>query len=358
MKTSGMRVSAPGKLVLLGEYAVLFGAPAVVMAVDRRARVTAVPSPLDHWLVSAPGLTEEPGQFAVDPTGSLRWLDERNGQGLEFVEKLFCGWSSSFEPPVEVAPPLALELDTTCFFAAAGGERRKLGLGSSAALTAALASVLVGWTDGGRLPAVDLGWVQQVVALHRAVQGGFGSGIDVAASLLGGVVEFRLDAARRVSIARPLALPANVHLLCVWTGRPASTGGFLERLETRRATNRGLVDGALAMLEEAASGGLAAIGDADGLALLDAVDASWAGFEVLGAAIEMPILSDEHRRIRALAAGCGVRYKPSGAGGGDFGIAFSGDAGRLEELARLAVAAGFSIPGLEIDPAGLREQGM
>ncbi len=32
--------SAPGKLVLSGEYAVLDGAPAICMAVDRRARVT------------------------------------------------------------------------------------------------------------------------------------------------------------------------------------------------------------------------------------------------------------------------------------------------------------------------------
>ncbi len=30
---------APGKLVLLGEYAVLEGAPGLVVAVDRRARV-------------------------------------------------------------------------------------------------------------------------------------------------------------------------------------------------------------------------------------------------------------------------------------------------------------------------------
>ena len=37
-------VSAPGKLVILGEYAVLANAPALVMAVDRRCRAEIRPS--------------------------------------------------------------------------------------------------------------------------------------------------------------------------------------------------------------------------------------------------------------------------------------------------------------------------
>ena len=36
----GFRASAPGKLVLLGEYVVLDGARALVMAVDRRCTAT------------------------------------------------------------------------------------------------------------------------------------------------------------------------------------------------------------------------------------------------------------------------------------------------------------------------------
>jgi mevalonate kinase len=39
-----IEVSAPGKLVLFGEYAVLFRAPAAAAAVDRRAVVTLRPA--------------------------------------------------------------------------------------------------------------------------------------------------------------------------------------------------------------------------------------------------------------------------------------------------------------------------
>ena len=53
-----VRTSAPGKVILSGEYAVLDGAPAVVMAVDRRARVSVSAGSGDWHRVSAPGLFE------------------------------------------------------------------------------------------------------------------------------------------------------------------------------------------------------------------------------------------------------------------------------------------------------------
>ena len=41
--------TAPAKLVFLGEYAVLEGAPALVAAVDRSVRVTVAPAEEDRW---------------------------------------------------------------------------------------------------------------------------------------------------------------------------------------------------------------------------------------------------------------------------------------------------------------------
>ena len=53
-----MRVtaSAPGKLVLLGEYAVLEGASALVLAVNRRARVTLTRIDEVAWEIVSPTL--------------------------------------------------------------------------------------------------------------------------------------------------------------------------------------------------------------------------------------------------------------------------------------------------------------
>ena len=47
--------SAPGKVIVSGEYAVLDGAPAICMAVNRRARVSIVAADASRHTVSAPG---------------------------------------------------------------------------------------------------------------------------------------------------------------------------------------------------------------------------------------------------------------------------------------------------------------
>ena len=48
--------TAPGKLVLLGEYAVLEGAPALVMAIDRRAEVRLETRTQAPCMLRAPGI--------------------------------------------------------------------------------------------------------------------------------------------------------------------------------------------------------------------------------------------------------------------------------------------------------------
>ena len=96
--------------------------------------------------------------------------------------------------------------------------------------------------------------------------------------------------------------------------------------------------------------------DVDGF--LRAVDSFWEGLAVLGRVLEMPILSEEHLEIRRLAEGCGVRYKPSGAGGGDLGIAVSNDLEALREFRARTGAAGYGSPALAPDAMGLHVGGM
>lgn len=350
------RATAPGKLVLLGEYSVLFGAPAVVMAVNRRAVVTLGEVPGKNWVVSAPAIDVESVEFVLDPSGSVSWSDRESGERLVLVERVLTGLVARGLLMPETAPPRALILDTAAFFSAGIDERLKLGLGSSAALTVALATALT-----GRAPeacAADLEWLRTLVSLHRDVQGGLGSGIDVAASLCGGVIGFELDAGGTVAGVVPIQWPERIFRAFVWTGRSASTGTFLDRLRARRESAAPGVEEALDLLGQESERGVDALARNDPFRFLDAVDRFCEALAVLGRVIDLPILSEAHLSLRRVAAECGVHYKPSGAGGGDFGVCFSTDRERISEFSHRADALGFAIPDLEPDLNGTSMGGM
>ena len=343
-----MRVScsAPGKLVLIGEYSVLWGHPALVAAVDRRARVELSPTGGPDCRVAAPGLRDEALTFTLGRRGAVAW--DRPEQALPLVTALLPAMSRRRLPATGLAP-FDARLDTTAFFAGRGGV--KLGLGSSAAVTTALATALAAW---GGSPGPSPVGLEELVGFHRAVQGGRGSGIDIAAALLGGVVEYRLDKAGGVACARPLALPADLSVLFVWTGRAADTGSFLAGLEHGLRTDRSGVEGALHRLGAVAASVVDAVRQGRTGDVLFGVDTFWDGLEALGAAAGLDILSDAHRDLRRVVAAHGGHYKPSGAGGGDAGLAFLPGEGRNGAVAAAVREAGYGVLDVNVEPAGLK----
>ena len=351
-----IEVSAPGKLILLGEYAVLFGAPAVVVAVSRRARVKLSASKTDNWQLLAPGLVPGRVELEVGDGRELRWHgDEDVVSEFGLVDRLLRELAEKRLIEIGNLAPVEAVLDTREFYRSLGDRRVKLGLGSSAALTVALTSALANWSGLEHVTRKEPGWLQALVDVHRGIQGGAGSGVDVAASTLGGVVNYRLAEDESVASATPSKLPDELAIVCVWTGRSASTGDFLERLAEQRLHRPSEVDRALGRLCEVSEEGVAALLAHRVPSFLEAVGEFWNALDALGRSIAMPILSDEHRRLEHIAEECGVSYKPSGAGGGDFGIAFTDDEVLAEEMTRRSSAAGFQILDLAVDPEGVTE---
>ena len=327
----GFTARAPGKLVVLGEYAVLAGADALVMAVDRHctARITtAAGSPCELEIHAAAG---ERVRF-TPPARS----------GVAIVDAVIRAF-----PPAPGLGAWQAELDTRAFFLAGV----KLGLGSSAAALCAFAACWAAHNGRASGPARRPD-VRALIECHRAFQGGTGSGLDVAAAVTGGVIQYRLGPGREPLISS-VRLPNGVGFAGVFTGASAKTPDFVEQFERWRQACPAESRAQLAVLKDTAEAGCAAAREGDAPAFLAAVERYGDELARLGRQIGREIVTSRHGEVGALARRFGVAYKTSGAGGGDLGLAFCLDEGALAAYGRAVRAAGFEWVGLGVDQDGL-----
>ncbi len=283
-------IAAPGKLFTTGAYAVLEGAPAVVMAVDRYVRADATRRPL----ISRPEVAAVARRLGRDEP----WVDV---EGLE-----------------------------------RGG--RKLGLGSSAAAAVAAAGALV--DDDPSDPAVRRQIFDIARAAHADVQPR-GSGGDVAAATFGGVVIVRrVGDALQVEHAE---LPLGVVFQAFSLARSARTSDALDRLAARREAACDSLDELVA----AANAGAEAVARGWGEAFLAACAAHVSGLSKLGIVLDLPLVPPELERARAVLRSSAVKGSsvdlredpvllPSGAGGGDTVLWLGARAPSEQEAASLS----------------------
>lgn len=329
--------SAPGKLVLLGEYAVLEGAPALVLAVDRRASVTLVLAGHDSWEIDSPTLDLQARlQLRAD---NATWIDKAPPE-LEWIATLLARF-----PQTERLPACRIELDSDTFYLDHDGTRAKLGLGSSAALAVALLGAL--HVHANLAPLT----LEEAIYTHRAIQHGHGSGIDIAASLSGGLSRFRFDGG--AAHIAPMKLPDGLRWCCVYSGRPASTRAMLATVADWREREPTAFAQRTRELATISSRGIDAMAANDAAAFLSSLHAYADELARFGEAAGADIASREHRAIAAIATDCGCVYKSCGAGDGDVGVTFAVEDTRLRAFAERVAQAGYPVIDLAADPKGL-----
>jgi phosphomevalonate kinase len=308
--------NAPGKVVLSGEYAVLDGAPAVCMAVNRRASVRVADANTDYHRVLAPGYSEVEGRFrAVE--GGIEWLQgECEYRLVDAVLRTI-----NFAP----LRTLRIELDTSAFLDPDTGD--KIGVGSSAALTVALLSALKS----------DVNILTDAIAAHRRLQDGSGSGVDIATSVHGGLIEYRMDDER----VTPLDWPQGLCYRIIWSGIAADTRAKLTRLEgTIGAPSRAALARAAAKIASAWT---------SAAAVLRAYPSYIEHLRAFSVDHDLGIFDAGHEQLADEAAAAGLVYKPCGAGGGDVGVLLGASDAQLEDFMN-SRAAGLA---LELDPVGV-----
>lgn len=162
--TGQITASAPGSVMLMGEHAVVKGYWAIACALDKNITVTLTPRADRQVLIRSELATY---QATLDEL----CVDDR----LSFVLKAIQLQTSTLTT--------GFELDITAQFS------HTLGLGSSAAVTVATIKVLAEYAC---IPLSREAHLQKSLAVVHAVQGR-GSGTDLAASIYGGVIAYKVD---------------------------------------------------------------------------------------------------------------------------------------------------------------------
>jgi mevalonate kinase len=298
MVAATIRTAAPGKLVLLGEYAVIEGAPAWVAAVNRFAEVEAAQAEGEPRLIAITGGRQE---VTLQRQGD-RWTASKE-------------WALAAAAYTAAFPEGGVDItvDTNQFFLPLPeGGRGKAGYGSSAAVVAAILAASDRYSD----PAACFLAAREV---HFAAQGGVGSGIDIAAAVFGGTLAYRVSPQ---PTAEPLPLPSGLQVLAVWTGASASTPQLVGRVLEWKASSPSQFESLYLRLRDTAEAGIAAAKAGDLAALLDAVEDYGRRMSQLGRAAGAPIITPVMESLFGRLAGRAA-CKPSGAGGGDIILAFT-----------------------------------
>ncbi|MBS2027801.1 MAG: hypothetical protein JST54_07870 [Deltaproteobacteria bacterium] len=300
-----MKLSAPGKLFLTGEYAVLWGAPATLAAVEPRLHATLTPRDDEAFELRVPG-------------GTSRGVQSKSG----------IDWTGPVEPSkfvrraVELARP---ERGFTLHISAgeSGPKGQKLGLGTSASATAIAVAAALGDANPERVFPL-------AAQAHWEVQGQRGSNGDVAAACFGGVIRYQRWPVEQAERPKPIVDPLDATgfvLALVFSGRSAKTPSMVAAVEAAlKPAERAALANESAELTRAF---VDALREKRLSRAIEALNASGDWLAKLGTRAGVGVVTKQLAAIQEIGRAHGLAAKVSGAGGGDGALLAGFDARAL-----------------------------
>ncbi|QQR90901.1 MAG: hypothetical protein IPJ88_03985 [Myxococcales bacterium] len=319
-----IRVSAPGKLMVVGEYSVLEGGEALVAAVSRRLYASYSP-------------------FAGNgsgPEGSVSGKSEKLGPETML--------SRDLAREKLGAEPGHLTMDSSAFYSG----HQKLGFGSSAAAATAATSAV--FAEHG----YDLNQIQSKEAVfdlayqgHRAVAAQ-GSGADVAASVFGGVLRFKKDAETINTQASQIS--GLLHSSVIWTQQSARTSDFISGINALKQDKPDLYYSCINKIKHCAQTFIQASEANEAQESLLAYAEHHKAMSQLGSAAQLAVVTETINTIVSLAESHHGACKASGAGGGDCCLAFFRTPEDKQSFEKACSNAGFSVLDVTLAAPGAR----
>lgn len=361
-----MKISAPGKLFLSGEWSVLeIGNPGVVAAVNKRVYVDIEDYDFISIDVDDYGIKNAQASFEA---GRLIWdkdvlNDERERlcflkHAIEIALRYLGTWA-----PFKLhtwGEESQLEVD---------GKTKKIGFGSSAAVVAATVAALLAFNgkDITTRKNKDIIYKLSVIA-HYFAQGKVGSGFDIAASVYGGAFiykrfdpEWLLKELESKSIKElveeewpsfyieELEIMKDLILLVGWTKESASTSVMVKQLNEFKTQNRDEYDRIFSDIAKLVEQAISAWKNNDKETVIGLLRKNEELLRELGEKSGVNIETQELKQLSQLANENGAAGKLSGAGGGDCGIAICFDSQTADAVKKAWQDAGLYLLDVTID---------
>lgn len=345
-----IEATAPGKLYLAGEYAVVeAGYPAVILAVNQYLFVQLQPA--ESGVIYS----------SQQPDLEVAWSrqDQRICTASPNPYQLII---SSMQVVEDYLSGLGVTIDTLYRLDIRSDlddeqSGTKYGLGSSGAVTVAVIKAVLSYYQQELAPLL----VYKLAVLSQlriAMSGSFG---DLAASSFGGVIAYHsvdrnwLQTALKSSsilemveqdwkglAIQTLDLPDGLDLLVGWTGSAASTDQLVASMqgqlnqEEKEATYRHFLQVNRTCLEKL----IRACQANDRLAVREAIVTNRKQLQDFAAGMGMVIETPQLSRLCQLAEAEGAVAKSSGAGGGDCGICLVESPAQKERIAQAWAESG------------------
>lgn len=319
---SNVTASAPGKLMLFGEHAVVYGYPCVVTAVDQRIRVSVRKNGVDVFHLEAPDLGLETYTKKIEDLGK-----KELPKAVRFVEMLYKRFLAKYPQKEGIVVTTKSDFNDT------------FGFGSSSAVTVAFAKALT------TLYGLEFSNKELFDLCYQAVLDvqGVGSGFDVASAIWGGTIYF-VSPGKVIEKIDIKSLPIVVG----YTGVKADTPTLVRMVAKMRDDEPEKIERVFAEMGEIAGVGRSAI-----------VSGDWESVGYLMKANQrllrkIKVSSVELENLIGASEGAGAYgSKLSGAGGGDCMVGVVGDEAK-SNVERGIEEVGGRVMRVELGAEGVR----
>lgn len=308
MSALTIEASAPGKLILTGEHAVVHGKLAVAGALDLRTHVVLTVTPHSHFVleITAP---EQHFEFNLEETKAKQ--GEASVPGIVAFLVL-----SQVPEPGNVK----VQYSVTSRVPLASG------LGSSASLCVASAAVIIKWAKGDE--EVSLAEINELAFRGEKIIHGNPSGIDNTVITYGGVVQYKQKIFEMIPLSNVLPI------LVVNSNTPKNTKVMVEKVRLRHQILPRTMDAVFNTVDQLSEDFIESLKKGDTSAMEELVDINH------GLCWSMGVVTPVMDQILNCGYKYGVKGKMTGGGGGGccfFLLAHGIPEGLVEDL----TAAGF-----------------